>query len=89
MIIYNVKSSTRKKRCQTAMTTVHARFEMDRKPIFLNDLNQPIGPDDKTLSELRSFFGTLARNSTFAPLTVTNWRKMATKRSNMRICSGL
>ena len=79
MVIYNVEPFTRKKICQTAMTAVHARSEENRKPIFLNDLNQPIGPDDKTLSEFNSFLGTLARNSTLAPLTVINWQKMPTK----------
>ncbi|KAH7654254.1 putative transposase Ptta/En/Spm plant protein [Dioscorea alata] len=73
--------STLKKRGQTAMKAVHARSEENRKAIFLNELNQPIGPDDKTLSEFSSFLGTLARNSTLAPITVTNWRKMPTKES--------
>ena len=79
MIIYNVEPFTRKKRGQTAMTAVHARSEENRKPIYLNDLKQSIRPDDKTQSEFSSFLGTLARNLTLAPLTVTNWPKMTTK----------
>ena len=61
------------------MAAVHERLEENPKPIFLNDLNQPIGQDDKTLSEFSSFLETLARNSTLAPLTVTNWQKIPTK----------
>ena len=60
MIIYNVEPFTRKKRGQTTMMAVHARSEENQKPIFLNDLNQPIGPDGKTLSEFSIFLGTLA-----------------------------
>ena len=51
----------------------------NRKPIFLNELNHPIGPDENTLSEFSSFLGTLAQNGTLAPLAEANWRVMPMK----------
>ncbi|XP_009781855.1 uncharacterized protein [Nicotiana sylvestris] len=59
------------------MQSVHGRSE--RKLIILSDLNQPIGPTDETVKELGSFLGTLARNSTFCPLNIHNWKKLNTK----------
>ena len=51
----------------------------NRKPIFLNELNHPIRPDENTLSEFSSFLGTLAQNGTLAPLAEANWRVMPMK----------
>jgi len=58
------------------MQVVHGRSE--RKLILLNELNQPIGPTKEVVSELGSFLGTLARNGTFCPLNVFNWKMLKT-----------
>lgn len=56
------------------MQVVHGRSE--RKPIVLNELN--IGPTKAVVTEPGSFLGTLARNGTFCPLNVFNWKKLKT-----------
>ncbi|XP_060210623.1 uncharacterized protein LOC132637571 [Lycium barbarum] len=58
------------------MQNVHGRSE--RKLIVLNKHNQPVGPTQAIVAELGSFLGTLARNSTFCPVNVSNWRKLKT-----------
>ncbi|KAH0696656.1 hypothetical protein KY290_015910 [Solanum tuberosum] len=58
------------------MQVVHGRSE--RKLILLNELNQPIGPTKEVVSELGSFLGTLARNKTFCPLNIFNWKMLKT-----------
>ncbi|XP_059290913.1 uncharacterized protein LOC132044454 isoform X1 [Lycium ferocissimum] len=68
--------STKKKRGRTQMQNVHGRSE--RKLIVLNKHNQPVGPTQAIVAELGSFLGTLARNSTFCPVNVSNWRKLKT-----------
>ncbi|KAM3362658.1 hypothetical protein P3S68_017512 [Capsicum galapagoense] len=68
----------KRKRGRTQMQTVHGRTE--RKLIVLNEHNQPIGPTIGVVHELSSFLGTLARNSTFCPLTVKTWKKVNTKK---------
>ncbi|OIT27987.1 hypothetical protein A4A49_65002, partial [Nicotiana attenuata] len=74
----SISSSTvKRKRGRTQMPRVHGRSE--RKLVVLSDLNQPIGPTDEIVKELGSFLGTLARNSTFCPLNIHNWKKLNTK----------
>jgi len=58
------------------MQNVHGWSES--KLIVLNELNQPIGPTKEVVSELGSFLGTLARNGTFCPLNVFNWKMLKT-----------
>ncbi|XP_009785559.1 uncharacterized protein [Nicotiana sylvestris] len=70
-------STVKRKRGRTQMPRVHGRSE--RKLAVLSDLNQPIGPTDEIVKELGSFLGTLARNSTFCPLNINNWKKLNTK----------
>ncbi|XP_019232515.1 PREDICTED: uncharacterized protein LOC109213208 [Nicotiana attenuata] len=70
-------STVKRKRGRTQMPRVHGRSE--RKLVVLSDLNQPIGPTDEIVKELGSFLGTLARNSTFCPLNIHNWKKLNTK----------
>ncbi|XP_060194941.1 uncharacterized protein LOC132624133 [Lycium barbarum] len=60
----------------TQMLSVHGRNE--RKMILLNELDQPIGPTKAIVKELGSFLGPLARNGTFCPLNVLNWKKLKT-----------
>ncbi|OIT02501.1 hypothetical protein A4A49_32356 [Nicotiana attenuata] len=66
-----------RKRGRKKMKHVHGRKE--RKVILLNNLNQPVGPSDKVVTEFGSFLGTLARNATLCPLDILDWRKMDTK----------
>ncbi|CAH9113199.1 unnamed protein product [Cuscuta epithymum] len=63
-----------RKRGKTLCLKVHARGLEDRKEIILNAEGQPIGPDEKTLSELSSFLGTIARSADLCPLIYTNWK---------------
>ncbi|XP_027767564.1 uncharacterized protein LOC107031562 [Solanum pennellii] len=49
-----------------------------RKLILLNELNYPNRPTKEVVSELGSFLGTLARNGTFCPINVFNWKKLKT-----------
>ena len=39
----------------------------------MNEEGQPIGPGEKTVSELSSFLGTIGRSSDLCPLTFTSW----------------
>ncbi|XP_044463248.1 uncharacterized protein LOC123194152 [Mangifera indica] len=63
----------------TLMKEIQLRKFEDRKPIMLNAHNQPIGPDEETLTKFRNFLGTVARNQQLAPLNHTNWSKMPSK----------
>lgn len=69
-------STNKRKRGGSQMQSVHGRSE--RKLIVLNDLNQPIGPPESIVKELGSFLSTLARNRTFCPVNILDWRKLKT-----------
>ncbi|XP_057248929.1 uncharacterized protein LOC125495185 [Beta vulgaris subsp. vulgaris] len=58
---------------------VHAWTAEDRKPIILNEMGKPIGPDKKTVDKFSRFLGTLARNSSLAPLNKLNWHHVVDK----------
>ncbi|MCD9643484.1 hypothetical protein HAX54_030997, partial [Datura stramonium] len=45
---------------------------------MLNELNQPIDPTESIVKELGSFLGTLARNGTFCPINILDWRESKT-----------
>ena len=62
-----------RKRGKTLCRKIHAREFKDRQEITLNEEGQPIGPDEKTVSELSSFLGTIGRSSDLCPLTFTSW----------------
>ncbi|GER38827.1 plant transposase, partial [Striga asiatica] len=51
----------------------------DRRPIFLNEKRQPVGPDKGTLSKFSQFCGSLARDSVLAPLNFLDWRHVPDK----------
>lgn len=76
-----VGTSVRKKRGPTTMKEVHSRIEEDQKAIFLNELNQPIGPVDNTVNEFSNFLETLAKTETLTPMIVNAWPQMLTKES--------
>ncbi|XP_058726373.1 uncharacterized protein LOC131597712 [Vicia villosa] len=62
-----------RKRGKTLCRKIHAWEFKDRQEITLNEVGIPIGPDEKTVSELSSFLGTIGRNSNLCPLTFINW----------------
>ncbi|KAF7826750.1 putative transposase [Senna tora] len=69
-------TSNKRTRGQTSSKNIHARSFEEREEVILNDDGQPIGPREKTVKDLSLFLGTMARNSTFCPLTYTNWKAM-------------
>ncbi|XP_042374970.1 uncharacterized protein LOC121969114 [Zingiber officinale] len=60
-------------------TEVHKRSINDRQEIILNKEGEPVGPDQKTVSQLSSFLGTIARSADLCPLTYTNWKAIPNK----------
>ncbi|KAF7821364.1 putative transposase [Senna tora] len=68
--------SKKRTRGQTSCKNVHARSVEEREEVILNDDGQPIGSREKTVNDLSLFLGRMARNSTFCPLTYTNWKAM-------------
>ncbi|KAF7839380.1 putative transposase [Senna tora] len=74
----DIRKGTSKKRTrgQTSCKNIHARSVEEQEEVILNDDGQPIGPREKTVKDLSLFLGTMARNSTFCPLTYTNWKAM-------------
>lgn len=40
---------------------------------------EPVGPNQKIVSELSSFLGTIARSADLCPLTYTNWKAIPDK----------
>ncbi|XP_021724379.1 uncharacterized protein LOC110691748 [Chenopodium quinoa] len=63
----------------TMCKDVHEWTLEERKPIVLNEMGKPIGPDDKTVNTFTRFLGTLARNSSLAPLNKINWHYVPDK----------
>lgn len=63
----------------TMCKDVHGWTLNDRKPIILNEMGQPIGPDNATLRKFSQFSGSLARDSTLAPLNWLDWRYVPDK----------
>lgn len=57
-------SGTSKKRTRgpTQCMKIHSRSVQDREEVVLDDDGEPIGPSDKTVSDLSYFLGTIARN---------------------------
>lgn len=54
------------------MTKVHARSGDEKVFIMLNELGQPVSDNQKILTELSNFVGTVARDN--VSLTFVNWR---------------
>ncbi|CAA0832578.1 Unknown protein [Striga hermonthica] len=51
----------------------------ERRPIFLNENREPVGPDKGTLTKFSQFCGSLARDSVLAPLNFLDWRHVSDK----------
>nr|AFK44328.1 unknown [Lotus japonicus] len=72
-------SASKRKRGKTKCKNVHARSVDDREEIILNVEGEPVGPNQKIVSELSSFLGTIARSADLCPLTYTNWKAIPDK----------
>nr|XP_027186308.1 uncharacterized protein LOC113784359 [Cicer arietinum] len=74
-----------KKRGKTICRKIHSREFKDRQEIILNEEGQPIGPDEKTVSEFSSFLETIARSSDLCPLTFNNWKALIRTSKDLNI----
>ncbi|KAL2894523.1 hypothetical protein RDABS01_010432, partial [Bienertia sinuspersici] len=71
-----------KKRGPTMMHHVHTREFDKRKVIIFNEHGQPIGPvtqEEDTVGEFSRFLGTIARDYSYAPLTIRSWHDVPHK----------
>ncbi|XP_068477352.1 uncharacterized protein [Phaseolus vulgaris] len=48
----------------------------ERPEVILDEHGEPVGPNDKVVSDLSYFLGTIARNSDFCPLIYTNFKAL-------------
>ncbi|GAB2267737.1 hypothetical protein Dimus_002719 [Dionaea muscipula] len=72
-------AETKKCRGRTMMKEIHSRKFQHHVAIMLNEYNQPIGPDKKTMNQFSSFLGTLARIPSLCRIDCTDWRLLKTK----------
>ncbi|XP_058725525.1 uncharacterized protein LOC131596804 [Vicia villosa] len=73
-------ASKKRTRGPTKCLKIHARKSADREEVVLDDNGEPIGPNDRTVTDLSCFLGTVARNSDLCPLVYTNFK--ALKKAN-------
>ncbi|XP_058764319.1 uncharacterized protein LOC131637764 [Vicia villosa] len=73
-------ASKKRTRGPTKCLKIHARKSADREEVVLDDDGEPIGPNDRTVTDLSCFLGTVARNSDLCPLVFTNFK--ALKKAN-------
>ena len=69
-------ATSTKKRGKTLCLKINARKLEERQEITLDELGEPIGPDDKIVSEFTSFLGTIGRSPDFCPLNYTSWKAL-------------
>lgn len=69
-------SSKKRTRGPTRCLSVHARELEEREEVTLDDDGEPVGPNDKVVSDLSYFLGTIARNATYCPLIYTNFKAL-------------
>lgn len=67
----------RKPRGRTKMAKVHARRLAEKIPITLNEDHQPVSDNQKIITELTNFVGSLARDN--VSLTYVNWHVVPDK----------
>ncbi|KAJ1432573.1 putative transposase, Ptta/En/Spm, plant [Sesbania bispinosa] len=72
----NQQSSKKRTRGPTSCIKIHSRPTKDREEVILDNDGEPIGPNDKIVSALSYFLGTLARNAEFCPLIYTNFKAL-------------
>ncbi|CAL5189332.1 unnamed protein product [Lathyrus oleraceus] len=80
----NLIEGTTKKRTRgpTCCLKIYARHVKDHREVTLDDFGEAIGPDDKTVSDLGCFLGTIARNADFCPLIYTNFKELLKYEAN-------
>ncbi|XP_021747392.1 uncharacterized protein LOC110713237 isoform X2 [Chenopodium quinoa] len=77
--IAQILPKKKRTRGPTMCKDVHEWTLEERKLIVLNEMGNPIGPDDKTVDTFTRFLGTLARNASLAPLNKINWHHVKDK----------
>jgi len=74
IILLNVKAGTTKKKTRgpTRCLQIYAREYCE--DVTLDNEGDIIGPNDKTVTDVGNFLGTITRNSTLCPLIYTNFK---------------
>jgi len=75
-LAFKICTSNKRTRGPTRCLQVHARNTEDRSEVILDKDEEPVGPNDRVVSDLSYFLGTLARNSDFCPLIYTNFKAL-------------
>ncbi|KAJ1435169.1 putative transposase, Ptta/En/Spm, plant [Sesbania bispinosa] len=84
MCYAKVGTSKKRTRGPTRCLKIHARSIEERQEVTLDEGGEPIGPNDKVVSDLSYFLGTVARNGNFCPLIYTSFKAL-TKEERERI----
>lgn len=71
-----IETSKKRTRGPTRCLKIHSRPVEEREEIILDSDGEPIGPNDKIVSDLSLFLGTIARNADFCPLIYTNFKAL-------------
>lgn len=76
---FQLGTASKRTRGKTLCAEIHARQLGDREEITLNEEGQPIGPNERIVSQFTSFLGTIARSADLCPLMHTNWKDIPEK----------
>ncbi|GAB2281849.1 hypothetical protein Dimus_016411 [Dionaea muscipula] len=63
-------TAKKRKRGRTMKQGIHVRGLEDRDSIIVNPYFQPVGPDEKIITDFSEFLGTVARMSNLCPLNL-------------------
>ncbi|GAB2273473.1 hypothetical protein Dimus_008265 [Dionaea muscipula] len=69
-------TAKKRKRGRTMKQGIHVRGLEDRDSIIVNPYFQPVGPDEKIITDFSEFLGTVARMSNLCPLNAEKWTDM-------------
>ncbi|GAB2295042.1 hypothetical protein Dimus_029227 [Dionaea muscipula] len=69
-------TAKKQKRGRTMKQGIHVRGLEDRDSIIVNPYFQPVGLDEKTITDFSEFLGTVARMSNHCPLNLEKWTDM-------------
>ncbi|GAB2275904.1 hypothetical protein Dimus_010651 [Dionaea muscipula] len=69
-------TAKKRKRGRTMKQGIHVRGLEDRDSIIVNPYFQPVGPDEKIITDFSEFLGTVARMSNLCPLNLEKWTDM-------------
>ncbi|KAL5079457.1 hypothetical protein RYX36_007878, partial [Vicia faba] len=73
----NITGTSKKStRGPTQCLKIHDIKSEDHEEVVLDDDREPIGPNDRTMSDLSCFLGNVARNSDLCPLDYTNFKAL-------------